>query len=50
MLLTDLSLEAAEYDTSAFAEYESWLLLEPLVEMEPMVEVAEPVDGGVQAE
>ena len=38
---TDLSLEVTEYDTSAFAEYESWLLLEPLVEMEPMVEAAE---------
>ena len=32
-----------EYDSSAFAEYKSWLLLEPLVEMEPMVEAADRV-------
>ena len=27
---TDLALEANEYDTYAFAEYESWMLLEPI--------------------
>ena len=42
---TDLSLEVTEYDISAFAGYESWLLLEPLVEMEPTVEAAEPVEA-----
>ena len=32
---TDLSLEAAMYDTSPSADYESWLLLEPEPEQAP---------------
>ena len=29
---TELALEATEYDTSPSADYESWLLLEPVEE------------------
>ena len=29
---TDLSLSAAEYDTSPSADYEAWLLLKPTVQ------------------
>ena len=29
---TALKLEAKDYDTTAFADYESWLLLEPEAE------------------
>ena len=32
---TDLALEASEYDTHAFAEYESWMLLEPIATPAP---------------
>ena len=32
---TDLALEASEYDTYAFAEYESWMLLEPIATPAP---------------
>ena len=35
MARTDLALEASEYDTHAFAEYESWMLLEPIATPAP---------------